>query len=342
MAILRSKGKLDISYVPSKVLCRDREIQTLKTLVESGGKALISGEVGTGKTLLARYTFKDAILVNCFVNRSEHAILERILSVSRPGFNPSGLPSRKLWDQIPDDIMIILDEVEGISIDDLNHFLYTLSRRSESGRKLRYVAITRDANILRQMIGDNAIWSTFAEKAVVHLRPYRHEEMVEILRYRAEEALYEGTFDDEIISLIADISLNSEGHMRTGIDILRNSAILAEKEGRDIIEPEDVRSANLDIWLGGLERMDRDLLLVLLSMARASRKKAYLRMEEIEKIYEMECELRGIERIDLLLGLSRLEEEGYVSKRGEKYALLIPSKVLIEEIEGLIERSDLF
>ena len=340
MPILRSRQKLDISYIPSKVLCRDREIQILKTLVESGGKALISGEIGTGKTLLARYLFKESIYINCFVNRSEHAILESILSKVRPSFNPAGLPTRKLWEQIPDNTVIILDEIEGISLDDLNHFLYTLSRRSECGRRLKYIAITRDANILRQMIGDDATWSTFAEKAVIQLQPYNHNQMVEILNYRAQEALYEGTFDEDILSLIADISMESRGHMRTAIDILRNSAILAEQKGKTKIEPEDVREANLDIWIGNLDSLDKNHLLVLLSIAKACSNKAYTTLEDLKEHYFIECENHNIEPTDIEHLIPKLEAEGFISRResGGRYALLISSKIITKEIEKNLEK----
>lgn len=336
MPILKNKQKLDISYIPPKILCRDKEMNLLKTLVDSSGKTLLSGGIGTGKTLLARYTFKEAIYVNCFVNRSEHAILENILSKAKPNFNPAGLPTRKLWDQIPDEIVIILDEIDGILIDDLNHFLYTLSRRSECGKRLRYIAITRDANILRQAIGDDATWSTFAEKAVIQLQPYTYDQMFEITNYRAQEALYEETFSEDIISLIADIAIESRGHMRTAIEILRNSAMLAEQKGKTEIEPEDVREVNLDAWLGDINLLDKDHILLLFLIAKLCSKKAYITLEEIEEQYRLEYK-KGFRFQEINPLLMKLESEGFIRRSKEnRYTLLIPSEVILREVERLL------
>ena len=339
MPIFKSRQKLDLSYVPEKILCRDREIQQTNLLLEGSGKALISGDIGTGKTLLARYVARNAAYINCFINKSEHAVLETALSKLRPNFNPAGMPSRKLWDQIPDGSFIILDEVEGILLDDLVHFLYTLSRRSEYGRKIKYIAITRDAEILRQMINDDATWSTFAEKSVIHLKPYSRKEMVEILEYRASEALREGTFDREILSLIADVALESRGHMRTAIEVLRTSALIAEKNGQTRIEPENVREANLDTWVSDLNLLDRDHLLALLSVAAACSGKAYVTMDEIKEQYAIKCENYNMKPVDIDILMTRLENEGFIHRtNGTRYTILTPTNVLKREIERFLDQ----
>ena len=75
--ILKDKRKLEVSYVPEKTPCREEEKKRLSLLLENG-RAVISGEVGTGKTLLAKHAGGD-VYVNCYTNRSEHKVLEEIL-----------------------------------------------------------------------------------------------------------------------------------------------------------------------------------------------------------------------------------------------------------------------
>ena len=334
--IIRNKQRLDISYVPQKIPCREREIERLELLMKSNGKALISGDIGTGKTLLAKHSAKDGVYVNCFINRSEHTILENILSQIKPNFNTAGMPSRKLWNQITSNSMIVIDEVEGIIIDELTPFLYTLSRQAEQGDKINYIAITRDENILRQMINDDATWSTFAEKSVIHLESYTHDEMVKILKYRAEDTLYPKSFDEEILSLIADIAINSRGHMRTAIDLLRNSAILAESKGKDKIEAEDVREVNMEDWSENLTELSKNHILTLLSVAMACKNKTYSTIDQIESIYKIKCEEYKEKPADFKNNLGDLEKEGIIQRRENRYTILYPSSTFINRLENIL------
>ena len=340
--IIKNRQSLELSYIPKKVYCRDRELNQLSILMEGRGKAVVSGDTGTGKTLLARYFSKENVYVNCFINKSEHAVLETILSQVRPRFNPAGMPSRKLWDQLDSEKTIILDEVEGIIVDDLNHFLYTLSRLSEQGKKLKYIAITRDADMLRHIIHDDATWSTFAEKAVVQLKPYTYEQIMEILQHRVDEAFYPDTIDEETLSLIADISVESPGHMRTAVDLLRNSALIAEKKGFSVVSPEIVREANLDTFMGDLGLLSKDQLFALLPVAVVCKRKAYATIEEILDVYRLRCENHGLkpDENQFMRNLDYLEKQGMVHRRENMYTVLYsPASILVEEIEKDLQLS---
>ncbi len=341
--ILKNKKKLDISYIPSKILCRNREMKRLSMLLD-GGRVLISGGVGTGKTLLAKYSVmnRKGVYVNCFVNRSERTILEASLKQLKPFFNPAGLPTQKLWDEISGEssreFFLILDEIDGIS-DDLNHFTYTLSRIMEYSTKINYIAITRDAGISKQRINDDAVWSTFAEKAIVELKSYTREQMIQILEYRAGESLYGYSFNYGLLSLIADIASQSSGHMRTGIDILRNSAIIAENEDHGEILPEDVKRANTESWMDDMENITSSQSLTLLCVAHSCKKRAYVNIEDIFEEYKVICERYGIE-IDENIFKKTIEElvmEGFIHENQKKYTILnCPSEILIEELEKLL------
>lgn len=341
IVILKDIKKLELSYIPDKILCRDEEIKKLRIFVE-GGKALISGGVGTGKTLLARYIRGDAY-VNCFMNKTEHRVLEEILHQLNPKFNPAGLPTQKLWSMIEEGKRIIIDEIDGMNVDELKHFAYTISRQYEIGKKIDYIAITRNHFILRQLINDDAIWSTFAGNSIVELKPYTWEQIKEIIESRAKESISSGAYDDEIISLIADIALNSPGHMRTAIDLLRNSAMIAESRGEGKINPDDVREANREEWISDLESMEKKELLVFMATAFSCKSKTYASMDEIRdvlKIKEEEYGLRITEK-DFEKIFQTLIQQDFIYEGKRGYTIInYPIKTLIEEIHERIKNKN--
>lgn len=335
--ILKDEKKLDPSYIPSKILCREEEIKRIKNLIK-GGKVLISGGVGTGKTMIARYIGGDAY-VNCYINRTEHRVLEEILKQIKPRFNPSGLPTQKLWNEI-DGKRIIIDEIDGMDLNELKHFTYTLSRQRELGKRIDYIAITRSYVILKQML-DEATWSTFAQNSVVELKPYSWEQMKEILYSRAIESLNSNCYDDEIISLIAEIAIRSPGHARTGILLLLNSSLIADAKMHKKIEAEDVREANREEIFFDLNEMEKEELLLLLSVASACMNKAYASYEEIKERFIVRSEEYGAEINEKkfekifkkLLGMDLINEGKY------GYTILnFPANLLIKEIEKIISK----
>ena len=340
---MKDKHKLDTAYVPAHTPCREGEKERLMLLLESGGKAIISGEVGTGKTLLARHTDGD-VYVNCYTHKSEHKVLEDILRQTRPKFSTAGLTGQRLWQELPGDHLLILDEIEGMMPKDLTHFAYTLSRHEELGKSLRYVAVTRSALMLKQLIHDDAAWSTFAEKAVVELEPYTKEQMMEILAYRAGDSLAGGSlaggsYDQDILSLIADIAQVSAGHMRSGIDVLRNAALVADQRGHAAIEAEDVREANRESWLGALTELDERQLLMLLAVAVACRDRAYAEGELIAREFVAKGEEYGLEAHESQAErhLTALVNHGFVYPSDRGFTLIdCPAAVLVKEIERLL------
>lgn len=334
--ILKDKRKLEVSYVPEKTPCRENEKRRLSTLIENG-RVLISGEVGTGKTLMAKHTGGD-VYVNCYTNRSEHKVLEEILHQIRPNFSTAGLTSQRLWKEITGDHLIVLDEIDGMDTKDLSHFAYTISRQAEMGGGIRYVAVTRSALMLEQLIHDPAAWSTFAEKAVVELRPYTREQMVEILSYRAEESLMHGSYED-VLPLIADIALISAGHMRSGIDLLRNSAMIADRRGHGRIMPEDVREANQEGWFGGIGDMEKNHAVMLLSVAVSCMNNAYAGKKEILGEYAAKCEEYGMEAKEMEKSLQFLVDQGFILESEDGYTVIdCPASLLSEEIEKFLNR----
>ena len=338
--ILQDKKKLDVAYIPPQSPCREQEKEKLVAFLQSGGHAVLSGDIGTGKTLLAKQQNHD-VYINCYSHKSEYKILEEILRQIRPTFSTAGLTPQRLWREITGNHVLILDEIDGIIPEDIQHFTYTLSRQPEMLQRIRYIAITRSYGSLKALINDPAILSTFAEKAVVHLEHYSIKQIIDILEYRAKDSLYSGTYTPEILEFIAHIASLSVGHMRAGIDVLRNSALIAERREHDVIEPEDIREANQEGWVSDLQRIDDLHALILLSVAFACRKKTYVAYDEIQERYMMLCEGYNQEPQEKTLSScleSLIKQEFIYRKLGQKdpegYTILdYPAQLIIDKFE---------
>jgi len=338
--ILKDKKKLDIAYIPPEAPCRQREKERLVSFLNSGGHAVLSGDIGTGKTLLAKQQNHD-VYINCYSHKSEYKILEEVLRQTRPTFSTAGLTPQRLWREIQGDHLIIFDEIDGVIPDDIQHFTYTLSRQPEISQRIKYIAITRSYGSLKALIHDPAILSTFAEKAVVQLEHYNIGQISDILEYRAKDSLHPGTYSPKILEFIAHIASLSVGHMRTGIDILRNSALIAERHDHDIIEPEDIREANQEGWVSDLQSINEPEALVLLSVAFACRKKTYVTYSEIQKTYLMLCEgyKKEPQEKTITSHLERLLSQEFIYKKPdekdpEEYTIIdYPASLIIDKFE---------
>lgn len=76
----------------------------------------------------------------------------------------------------------------------------------------------------------------------VNFPPYSNEELITILKQRIVDcrALYPNTWSKKILEQIADLSA---GDARVVIQILRNSAYIAERSNRNKITKDDVEKA---------------------------------------------------------------------------------------------------
>ena len=68
-----------------------------------------------------------------------------------------------------------------------------------------------------------------------------------ILQYRSELAFKEYVFDDDILTMIAQIVVANK-NMRHGIEILRKSGLYADKEGLNSITADIIRAASNEVY----------------------------------------------------------------------------------------------
>lgn len=321
--LLKDVSKLSFDYVPERLVHRERQIERLWTLfrpVLEGGvsqTALLLGSVGTGKTALSKrfcMDFTDAyrretgpidfLVVNCRQRPSENAVLLRIVNHFDPGFPDRGFSSAEMLRTIRGHLtkrrmhlIVVLDEVDVLLRRGAGDLIYSLSRFDEEkveGRGSISLILISQKYVLDML--DPASLSTFRRANTIRFDRYSMRELQDIVAQRVDLAFYPGTVREDSVDLIADIA-SEFGDARFAIELLEKAGMLAEEEGAAQVEPEHVRGAKALTYSIVTESKIADLekqhQLVLLSIARSLKERAYVTTGEVEKVYRIVAEEYG-------------------------------------------------
>jgi cell division control protein 6 len=373
---------LDLNYIPDTLLHRDEELRMLNALFDFmiqnpydiSQRAIIIGDVGTGKTALAQRfglnLMKQAnsrrlnvryIHVNCRELRgSLFMILRRIVQSLRPQFPERGYAASELLEtliQILDEeniqLLLGLDEIDSLIEKEGSEALYYLTRvqerRPEEERRLSLLVISRDVEIFRRL--DRSTLSSL-QRNVIRMSSYSQGELSDIVRSRAERAFKENAISLEIIEFISELASMERGDARYAIDLLWRSGKYADVSYSNNIQLEHVRKAAATLFPVLRESTVKQLSLheqlVLLGIGRF-----FLRNEvakattgEIETSYHIVCEEYGEKPrghtqlwkyMNNLKNLDAIDIKLSSTSRGRTHLISL-SKIPAEELEREVIR----
>ena len=378
--VFKDQGKLSFDYLPEKMPHREKQMQRLtqlfRPLLEANvaSNAFLYGSVGTGKTHLSRRfclelvksaqelgRVLDHVLVNCRQRMGDDAVLLAILKHYDERFPDRGFSiSEKLnvlrgWlERRKSNLVLVLDEIDALLKKSGSDLIYTFSRFGEEhagGRgNISLILISQKTDALGHL--DSASLSTFRRTSAVEFGKYAREELRDIIQVRADLAVHQGNVGGEVLDLIADIA-SEFGDARYAIEILWNAGLLADEESAEEITAEHVRGAKASVHPTGIEErlraLDRSKAVVLLSVARKMKKRAYVSTGEIEDMYAVVCEEYGerkrghtqfwkyLNDLDAL-GLidAKISGTGVIGKTTLVSLPEIPAKVLAGLLEGVL------
>jgi cell division control protein 6 len=325
-SVFRDETKLDINYVPYKLPHRDAELRLLKefysfilkTPSKMGQRVMITGSVGTGKTVLSQRFGADITReagkqglnlkyahVNCREYRGNlFIILHHVVSVFHPNFPRRGYSAEELLRillQILDEenayVILALDEFESLVEREGSDAVYKLTRLHEARQgkpqRLSFVCILRSLRAIERL--DASTRSTL-QSNIISLEEYSKQQLKDILNDRVSIALKPSTVPEDTLDLVAELAFSEGGNARFGIELLWRAGKYADAEDLDAVIPECVRKAVSSIYplmrkreLASLNLHERLLLLGIAKLFRESQS-AYVSLADAEKAYAVACE----------------------------------------------------
>jgi len=353
LTLMVNPESLSLDYVPAILPHRETEMRQIEKVFSIlkrkanlvAPKVFITGEVGSGKTVLARrfgMNFETElrdngirashIYVNCKFEGTPINVLTAIVKQLKDlRFPLRGFSIEEAVElfigclkELDVCLLAVLDELDYVVKKHGSYLLYILTRMQEkdpfAGRHFAMVFIVRDISVLQTL--DPSTLST-ALSPVIVLRRYTPAQLFDIISRRAELAFIENAVRPEALSLISDIA-GRYGDARYAIELLSRAGTFADFEQARFVEPEHVRQATnilpYSVSTEDLAFLNRHQRLILLATARALQDcgDAYVSTMEIEKYYHLLCEESGVgprKHTQLWKYLRELSELGLISRQ---------------------------
>ena len=348
--IFATKELLEISHLPGegRIVGRDDEISQLATAVnpaifgQSPSNVLIYGKTGTGKSLCAKYVSRRLIetagdegvtatfaYVDCAQDTTEtqavQTIADSVNDVDETEINipDKGLSTstyyKRLWrilDRRFDVVLIILDEIDKLSDDDI---LMQLSRAGEAGKitdcKLGVLGISNKIQYKDRM--DERVKSSLCEREFV-FPPYDANQLRNIMEARSD-AFRDGVLEPSTIPRAAALAAREHGDARKAIDILRYAGEIAQSNGSMTVKEQFVtqarQRAETDRFrelIRGSTPHSRYVLQALAVLSLSEGQQEGFRTSRVYEIYENICRQEGSDSLSLRRVRDLLKEHAFL------------------------------
>ena len=319
--VLLDRAPFSFDWTPPALVGRDSELRELASMfigMEShgvGGRAVITGPVGSGKTVITRRFGEDLqrlldgrrkiVLahVNCRNHPTTSQVLQQIALSLDSGHPERGFSSGEIVQSIrrnlnahDSHLLLVLDEVDVLIRREKSDLIYKLLRIDEGQDQqgsLSLILVSQDTSMLK--LFEAAIISRLGESNILDLQPYDEPGLVGIARQRYEEACRPGSVGDDTLAKIGRFASDS-GDARLAIELLEAAVRRAEKAGRGDVLVEDVRPSTLratSVEPSQVDNLSSHQKLVLLGICRRLKRVDEISSGDAQKLYNLVCEEFG-------------------------------------------------
>ena len=320
-SVIKNLQALDFDFVPDELPHRSNHLRKLAQMFKpllSGisQNILISGPVGTGKTVVAkkfcnsmvsiarkRGRVIEYVHINCRKRSTDSMALIGILNHFDKRFPDRGFSVQEMLqilhkqlERRDAQLLIVLDEVDALFKKNGSNLLYNLTRFTDETLKADNpvsVIMISQKNVLSDL--DDSSLSTFKRSNIIILDSYKRDELYDIIQQRINLAFHNNTVSLDSIDLIADIASEC-GDARFAIELLWKAGMYADEKHVSFVTPEHVRAAKAETYSvvteTKLKNLQKHQLITLLSIAKRLQKdeSAYVITSDVEKTYAITCE----------------------------------------------------
>ena len=345
--ILVSREPLSYDWTPPELVGREEELRELASMflgIENHNvscKAVVTGNVGSGKTVLTRRFCMDVSAklegrrkiavahVNCRNHPSSSQVLQQIALSLDSGHPERGFSSAEVIQNIrrnlrhhESHLLLILDEVDVLVRRDSSDLIYKLLRIDEAQEgdgSLSLIMVSQDEAIFS--LFEKAIKSRLGSSSSIQLGPYAAIDLEGIARQRYDASCRPGAISDEVLAKIGVFAEESGGDARMAIELLDNSIRRAEIEGREKVLEADVRPSEArspSVEPSQIDKLNNHQRMVLLGICRRLKKEEEISSGDARKLYELVCEENNEEArgyTTFWKYLKNLESQGLIVSR---------------------------
>ena len=224
---------------------REREAGRLESMVTdtAATAVLVTGPPGAGKTMAVKQTLRTHLsteiqtaYVNCWRLSSRNDVLYGVVTEFFPQTHRNATPRATVLNRLTTPVdgprVVVLDEADRLVDPEV---LYDLA----DAPNLLMVLVSSTEDGWFESV-DPRIRSRLQTGAHIQFGPYETDQLVDILRERANVALPEDAIADR---QLVQISKRAEGDARMAINALRCAAINASDAGHVEIQDEDIAAA---------------------------------------------------------------------------------------------------